>query len=70
MPTETKMRIRNAKNAVLVVVVEPWGSRFELDPGKDLNVTFSAPGGGVVECEIGDGTTTIFGWEGSVFSSD
>jgi hypothetical protein len=60
-----EIRIRNPGDQLLVVWLEPWSERFELEPNESLDVFFAGPKSGLPEVLPRIGEVSVYGWEGA-----
>ena len=65
---DMQIAISNRFQVNMSIRVEPWSEEFQLEPGQKFEIVFSGPERGLVECEIGPNSVTMYGWEGSIFS--
>jgi hypothetical protein len=61
-----RLRVRNASEAEVVFVLEPWGQQCPMAAGATFEVVARGPEGDGLEVDFGEGTVTVYGWTGSL----
>ena len=62
---EAAVRIANASDTSLRVLLEPWGREFSLAAGAAQVFEFIGPDRATIEVEVRPGEVKVFGWVGS-----
>lgn len=64
-----KISCINGTSKVMLLIIEPWGEEYSLDPGVSVDVVGQEGAiDGILEVEYFDKGIIFYGWEGSVVS--
>jgi hypothetical protein len=67
---EFSMRLSNARDRELSLILEPWGDIVAIQPDDEVLVVFlgPVPTSDIPEIEVTDDSMTVYGWTGSYAS--
>jgi hypothetical protein len=61
--------IKNARDASLLLRVEPWADEYELPPHGSRTIQVTGPDPAELEISIEDDVITVWGWTGSILEA-
>ena len=65
---EGRFIVANKESTPLKLIVEPWADEGIIQPGKKVEITFSASHPVDLEIEIRPGALVLYAWKGAMLS--